>query len=78
MEPGISQVAGTRPSPGTALTDPDLIVDREEGTLANLNTGLVAGAVPGSFVSFSTQERGEGLGEAGNGIREAVWERGLL
>jgi hypothetical protein len=59
MDPGMSQETGICPSPGTALTDPDLIADREEGTLVNLSTGLAMGTGSGPLTSFSTQERGE-------------------
>jgi hypothetical protein len=61
MDPRISQDAGTRLSPGTVLMDPDLIADKEEGTLANLSMGLAVetGSVP--FASFSTREQGEGV-----------------
>jgi hypothetical protein len=71
IDPRRSKDTGTRPSPGTALTDPDLIADNEEGTLANLRVCLLDGIAPIALDSFSTRERGERTGVSGRGMREA-------
>jgi hypothetical protein len=71
IDPGKFQIVGTRPSPGTALTDPGLTADKDVGTLANLRVGLVVASGSGTLVSFSTRERGEGVEDAGSGMREA-------